>query len=76
MTTDHEMRMEALRLFEENEALRGTIAAIVTTAGGEVEGRPTHSINILQRIRQLIEIERRDKRKPPQPPKAKLKDVG
>ena len=58
MTTDHEMRMEALRLFEENEALRGTIKAIVHTVGGTVEGRPTHEINILQRLRQLVEIEK------------------
>jgi capsid protein len=28
MTTDHEMRMEALRLFEENERLRARIAAL------------------------------------------------
>jgi hypothetical protein len=37
---------------------RSTIAAITHTAGGEVEGQPTQVINILQRIRQLVEIEK------------------
>jgi hypothetical protein len=37
---------------------RSTISAITHTAGGEVEGHPTSVINILQRIRQLVEIER------------------
>jgi hypothetical protein len=59
MTTDHEMRMEALKLFEENQALRGRLKAIVHTVGGTVEGHPTHEINILQRLRQLVEIEKR-----------------
>jgi len=58
MTTDHEMRMEALRLYEENEVLRSTIASIVHTVGGTVEGYPTHQRNVLQRLRQLVEIEK------------------
>jgi hypothetical protein len=37
---------------------RSTIAAIRDTAGGEVEGSPTSVINILQRIRELVEIEK------------------
>ena len=36
---------------------RSTISAITHTAGGEVEGRPTSVINILQRIRELVRIE-------------------
>lgn len=36
---------------------RSTISAITHTAGGEVEGYPTSVINILQRIRHLVEIE-------------------
>jgi hypothetical protein len=36
---------------------RGLVIAIVSFAGGEVEGHPTSSINILQRIRQLVKIE-------------------
>jgi hypothetical protein len=54
MVTDHELRMEALRLYEENAALRATLAVIVDTAGGFVERQPTSAINILQRIRELI----------------------
>lgn len=36
---------------------RSTISAITHTAGGEVEGRPTQVINVLQRIRELVQIE-------------------
>jgi hypothetical protein len=38
-------------------AERGALLAVVRLAGGEVEGHPTSSINILQRIRQLVRIE-------------------
>lgn len=37
--------------------LQGRITAIVHVAGGIVEGRPTGSHNILQRIRELRRIE-------------------
>jgi hypothetical protein len=50
--------MEALRLYEENAVLRSVIASIVYTVGGTVEGHPTHEINVLQRLRQLVEIEK------------------
>lgn len=33
------------------------VKSIVHTAGGLVEGRPTEAVNILQRIRKLVEIE-------------------
>lgn len=33
MVTDHEMRMEALRLFEENERLRAALEEILATTG-------------------------------------------
>jgi hypothetical protein len=36
MATDHEMRMEALKLFEENEALRGRLATARAEALEEV----------------------------------------
>lgn len=41
----------------EIQALRGRLLAIVHASGGEVEGHPTGSHNILQRIRQLRQIE-------------------
>jgi hypothetical protein len=36
---------------------RSTVSAITQTAGGQVEGHPTQTINILQRIRELVKIE-------------------
>jgi hypothetical protein len=44
-------------LQDELNNLRGRLTAIVQTAGGIVEGHPTGSHNILQRIRELREIE-------------------
>ena len=41
----------------EIDVLNAQITAIVQTAGGEVEGLPTSTVNILQRIRQLRAIE-------------------
>jgi len=62
MVTDHELRMEALKLYEENKQLkasaRSMMATILSTIGGTVEGQPTSEINYLQRLRQLVEIER------------------
>jgi hypothetical protein len=37
---------------------RSLVAAIRDTVGGEVDGHPTSVINILQRVRQLVEIEK------------------
>jgi hypothetical protein len=45
MATDHEMRMEALRLFEENERLRATLETIKAALGKvkiDIEGCCTH----------------------------------
>jgi hypothetical protein len=44
------------------------VAAIRDTAGGEVEGRPTSVINILQRIRALVKIEQESALSPAQRP--------
>lgn len=39
-------------------AEKAAMLAVVKTAGGEIEGRPTGSHNILQRIRHLREVEK------------------
>ena len=40
------------------EHWRSRTMAIVHTAGGTVEGHPTSSINILQRVRELLAVEK------------------
>ncbi len=56
-------RMLAIRVSAEHYRwlcnVRSTIVAITHTAGGKVEGHPTSVINILQRIRELVEIEKK-----------------
>jgi hypothetical protein len=61
---DAERRWKTLS--EENAALKRTLLAqaaamiaVTQTAGGLIEGRPTGPHNILQRIRQLVELEKR-----------------
>lgn len=39
-------------------SLRGQISSIVAEIGGMVEGHPTGSHNVLQRVRELIDIEK------------------
>jgi len=57
--------MTATDPFEEIERLkasaRSTMAAILDTIGGTVDGQPTSEINYLRRLRQLVEIERASK---------------
>lgn len=52
----------ALRVSKEHYAwlarAPSVVRSIVHTVGGTVEGHPTSEINVLQRIRQLVEIER------------------
>lgn len=40
------------------EYLRSMMAAILDTIGGIVEGSPTHELNYLQRLRELVKAER------------------
>lgn len=47
-----------LEMASEIEGLHGRLRAICSTAGGIVDGYPTQSINILQRIRELVGLER------------------
>lgn len=50
-----EIQPEIDRLIEERDAI---VSAVVGTIGGTVEGRPTNRLNYLQRLRELVRIER------------------
>lgn len=59
-------RLELLRVVAErdeaclqHQCSEATLAMVVARLGGLVEGRPTHRINFLQRIDQLVELERK-----------------
>jgi hypothetical protein len=55
---DRTMSELADRIIAEHiKPLHGRLAAIVHAAGGMVEGAPTQSINVLQRIRALVAAE-------------------
>lgn len=46
------------------DALRAVELTIVHVIGGTVEGNPTQTINYLQRLRELVEIEKRSHDRP------------
>lgn len=48
----------AAAIEREKQARKAQITAVLHTIGGTVEGYPTQSINYLQRLRHLVEIEK------------------
>jgi uncharacterized heparinase superfamily protein len=57
--THHKRALPTADRIIENEIrpIEARLTAIVHAAGGTVEGNPTSTINILQRIRELVAIE-------------------
>jgi hypothetical protein len=68
---DRTMSELADRIIAEHiEPLHARLAAIVHAAGGMVDGAPTSTLNILQRIRALVEAEREWTHKKKRPARA------